>query len=95
VLPLPVDPRAAGTPGELARARREQILHTIFRHDVQPSSERPTGPLNIQHFHSRGLSLRNLYLGAPDLAVVRYRIVFNLVEHPGNVCMTELPAVRE
>jgi eukaryotic-like serine/threonine-protein kinase len=60
------------------------------------SSKRPTGPpLNIHHFHSRGLSWRNLYLGAPDLAVVRDRIVFNLGEHTGNVWMTELPAVRE
>ena len=46
----------------------------------------------IQHFHSRGLSWRNLYLGAPDIAVARDKIVFNLGEHSGNVWMTELPS---
>ena len=48
-------------------------------------------PLSIQHFHSRGLSWRNLYLGAPDIAVARDKIVFNLGEHTGNIWMTELP----
>jgi hypothetical protein len=45
----------------------------------------------IQHFHSRGLSWRNLYLGAPDIAVARDKIVFNLGEHSGNVWLTDLP----
>ena len=40
--------------------------------------------------HSRGLSWRNLDLGAPDIAVARDKIVFNLGEHSGNVWMTEL-----
>jgi Tol biopolymer transport system component/tRNA A-37 threonylcarbamoyl transferase component Bud32 len=63
----------------------------LWAQRLDPSSKRPVGsPLNIQHFHSRGLSWRNLYLGAPDLAVVRDRIVFNLGEHTGNVWMTEL-----
>jgi eukaryotic-like serine/threonine-protein kinase len=66
----------------------------LWAQRLDPASKRPTGPsLNIQHFHSRGLSWRNLYLGAPDLAVVRDRIVFNLGEHTGNVWMTELPKV--
>jgi Tol biopolymer transport system component len=64
----------------------------LWAQRLDPSSKRPTGPpLNIQHFHGRGLSWRNLYLGPPDLAVVRDRIVFNLGEHTGNVWMTELP----
>jgi hypothetical protein len=37
------------------------------------------------------LSWRNLYLGAPDIAVARDKIVFNLGEHTGNVWMTDLP----
>ena len=68
----------------------------LWAQRLDPSSRRPAGPpLNIQHFHSRGLSWRNLYLGAPDLAVVRDRIVFNLGEHTGNVWMTELPGARQ
>ena len=38
-------------------------------------------PLSIQHFPNKGLSWRNLYLGAPDIAVARDKIVFNLGEH--------------
>jgi Tol biopolymer transport system component len=57
--------------------------------------KRPSGsPLNVQHFHGRGLSWKNLYVGAPDLAVARDRIVFNLGEQSGNVWMTGLPPVR-
>ena len=58
----------------------------------RPGHEEPTGsPMAIQHFHSRGLSWRNLYLGAPDIAVARDKIVFNLGEHSGNVWLTDLP----
>jgi hypothetical protein len=56
----------------------------------------PSGPPpSMQHFQSRGLSLKNLYLGAPDLAVVRDRIVFNPGDHTGNAWMTERPRVRD
>ena len=58
-------------------------------------TKKPAGsPLAIQHFHSRGLSWRNLYLGPPDIAVARDKIVFNLGEHSGNVWMTELSPVN-
>ena len=68
----------------------------LWARRLDPSSKRPAGPpLNIQHFHSRGLSWRNLYLGAPDLAVGRESVFFNLGEHTGNVWMTALPTVRE
>jgi Tol biopolymer transport system component len=68
----------------------------LWAQRLDPSTKRPTGPpLNIQHFHSHGLSWRNLYLGAPGLAVARDRIVFNLGEHTGNVWMTDLPGMRE
>jgi hypothetical protein len=50
---------------------------------------------NIQHFHSRALSWRNLYLGAPDITVARDKIVFNLGEQTGNVWMMELPPIRD
>ena len=54
-------------------------------------TKKPAGPpLAIQHFHSRGLSWRNLYLGPPDIAVARDKIVFNLGEHSGNIWMIEL-----
>jgi hypothetical protein len=42
----------------------------------------------------QALSWRNPYLGAPDIAVARDRIVFNLGEHAGNVWMTGLPPDR-
>jgi Tol biopolymer transport system component len=48
-------------------------------------------PLGIQHFHGRGLSWKNLYLGAPDIAVARDKIIFNLGEHTGNIWMSQLP----
>jgi hypothetical protein len=51
--------------------------------------------LSIQHFHSRGLSWKNLRLGAPDTAVARGRIVFNLGEHTGNIWMTQLRRAQE
>jgi serine/threonine protein kinase len=53
------------------------------------------GPIAIQHFHSRGLSWRNLYLGAPDIAVARDKIILNLGEHSGNIWMTDLPPGRD
>ena len=64
----------------------------LWAQRLDRATKKPIGsPLGIQHFHSRGLSWRNLYLGAPDIAVSRNRIVFNLGEHSGNVWMTELP----
>ncbi len=68
----------------------------LWAQALDPTTKRPTGsPLNIQHFHSRALSWRNLYLGAPDIAVARDKIVFNLGEQTGNVWMTELPPMRD
>jgi hypothetical protein len=64
---------------------------------LDPATKRPTGdPLSLQHFHSRGLSWKNLYLGVPGIAVARDRIVFNLGEHSGNVWMMDFsePGVR-
>jgi hypothetical protein len=59
-------------------------------------TKQPTGaPLSIQHFHSRGLSWKNLYLGTPGIAVARDKIIFNLGEHTGNIWMTELPSPRD
>jgi hypothetical protein len=64
----------------------------LWAQRLDPATKRPTGPpLGIQHFHSRGLSWRNLYLGAPDIAVARDKIIFNLGEHSGNIWMTQLP----
>ena len=64
----------------------------LWAQRLDPATRRPIGaPLTIQHFHSRGLSWKNLYLGAPGIAVTRDRIVFNLGEHTGNVWMTEVP----
>ena len=64
----------------------------LWAHRLDPATKRPAGePLSIQHFHSRGLSWKNLYLGAPGIAVARDRIVFNLGEHSGNVWMMDLP----
>jgi Tol biopolymer transport system component len=63
----------------------------LWAQRLDPHAKTPSGaPQVIQHFHSRGLSWRNLYLGAPDIAVARDKIVFNLGEHSGNVWMTEL-----
>lgn len=68
----------------------------LWAQRLDPATKRASGmPLGIQHFHSRGLSWRNLYLGAPDIAVARDQIVFNLGEHTGNIWMTELPRIRD
>ncbi|MGH9257947.1 MAG: protein kinase domain-containing protein [Vicinamibacterales bacterium] len=68
----------------------------LWAQHLDPATKRPAGsPLSIQHFHSRGLSWRNLYLGAPDIAVVRDKIVFNLGEHTGNIWITELPPIQD
>ncbi len=68
----------------------------LWAQRIDPATKRPTGsPLSIQHFHSKGLSWRNLYLGAPGIAVVRDQIVFNLGEHTGNIWITELPPSRD
>ena len=64
----------------------------LWAQRIDPGKRTPTGsPMAIHHFHSRGLSWRNLYLGAPDIAVARDKIVFNLGEHSGNVWLTDLP----
>jgi TolB protein len=53
--------------------------------------KQPSGaPIPIQHFHSRGLSWKNLHLGDPGIAVAHDKIVFNLGAHTGNIWMTEL-----
>jgi hypothetical protein len=39
--------------------------------------------------------LRNLYLGAPGIAVARDKIIFNLGEHTGNIWMTQLSPLPE
>jgi hypothetical protein len=68
----------------------------LWAQPLDPATRRPAAaPLSIQHLHSRGLSWKNLYLGAPDIAVARDGIVFNLGEHTGNIWMTELPSVRD
>lgn len=62
----------------------------LWAQGLDPATKRPTGvPLSIQHFHSRGLSWRNLYRGAADIAVARDKILFNLGEHAGNIWMTQ------
>jgi Tol biopolymer transport system component/tRNA A-37 threonylcarbamoyl transferase component Bud32 len=64
----------------------------LWAQRLDPATKQPQGePLSISHFHSRGLSWKNLYLGAPGIAVARGRIVFNLGEHSGNIWMMELP----
>jgi serine/threonine protein kinase/Tol biopolymer transport system component len=68
----------------------------LWAQRLDPDTKRPAGePLSIQHFHSRGLSWKNLHLGAPTIAVARDRIVFNLGELTGNVWMTDLPPARD
>jgi eukaryotic-like serine/threonine-protein kinase len=64
----------------------------LWAQPLDRGTKRPIGSaLNIQHFHTRGLSWKNLYLGAPGLAVARNKVVFNLGEHTGNIWMTDLP----
>jgi serine/threonine protein kinase/Tol biopolymer transport system component len=68
----------------------------LWAQRLDATTKRPRGePLLIQHFHSRGLSWKNLYLGAPDIAVARDKVVFNLGEHTGNIWMTKLPPNRD
>jgi len=64
----------------------------LWAQRLDRGTKKPTGsPIAIHRFHSRGLSWRNLYLGAPDIAVTHDKIVFNLGEHSGNVWLTDLP----
>ena len=68
------------TPGPIATA-----LRASWAQRLDPVTKQPIGtPLSIQHFHDQGLSWKNLYLGAPGIAVARDKIVFNLGEHTGN-----------
>jgi Tol biopolymer transport system component/predicted Ser/Thr protein kinase len=63
----------------------------LWAQPLDPATKRPLGePVSIAHFHDRALSWKNLYLGAPGIAVARGRIVFNLGEHSGNVWMMNL-----
>ena len=63
----------------------------LWAQRLDPATKRPVGPpLGIQHFHTKGLSWRNLYLGPTGLAVARDKVVFNLGEHSGNIWMTQL-----
>jgi Tol biopolymer transport system component/predicted Ser/Thr protein kinase len=63
----------------------------LWAQRLDPATKQPIGTLlSIQHFHRRGLSSKNLYLGAPKIAVARDKIVFNLGEHTGNIWMTEI-----
>ena len=66
----------------------------LWAQRLDPATKRPAGsPLSIQHFHTKGLSTRNLYLGAPGVAVARDKVVFNLGEQSGNIWMTQLPKI--
>jgi serine/threonine protein kinase len=68
----------------------------LWAQHLDPVSKRPSGsPAAVQHFHSRGLSWKNLYVGEPGIAVAHDKIVFNLGEHTGNVWMTEVPRPRD
>jgi serine/threonine protein kinase/Tol biopolymer transport system component len=65
----------------------------LWAQRLDPTTKQPVGgPLCVRHFHNRGLSCRNLYLGSPGIAVAPGRIVFNLGEHTGNIWMMNLPA---
>ncbi len=67
----------------------------LWAQRLDPMTKRPSRqPFAIQHFHSRGLSWKNLYLGEPGVAVAHDKIVFNLGEHTGNVWMTEVPRIK-
>jgi hypothetical protein len=62
----------------------------LWAQRLDPATKRAIGvPLGVQHFHSRGLSWKNLSVGAPGMAVTRDRIVFNLGERTGNIWMTQ------
>ena len=68
----------------------------LWAQPVDPATKHPAGAaLAVQHFHNRGLSLRNLYVGTPDIIVGRDQVVFNLGEDTGNIWMTELPRVKQ
>jgi Tol biopolymer transport system component len=68
----------------------------LWAQRLNPISKRPAGTaLSIQHFHSRGLSWKNLHLGAPGIAVARDKLVFNLGENTGNIWMAELPRGKD
>jgi eukaryotic-like serine/threonine-protein kinase len=63
----------------------------LWAQHLDSTTKQPAGePLAVQHFHSKGLSWRNLYGGAPEIAVARDKVVFNLGEHTGNVWLTNL-----
>jgi Tol biopolymer transport system component len=65
----------------------------LWAQRLDRASKQPIGALlGIQHFHNRGLTWKNLYLGAPAITVARGRIAFNLGEHTGNIWMMSLPA---
>jgi eukaryotic-like serine/threonine-protein kinase len=67
----------------------------LWAQRLDPSTKRALGaPVAIAHFHSRGLSWRNLYVGAPDIVVGRDQVVFNLGDHTGNIYMIDLPLTR-
>jgi serine/threonine protein kinase len=67
----------------------------LWAQRLEAAKQPVSAPFPIEHFHSRGLSWRNLYLGAPGIAVARDKILFNLGEHTGNIWMTQLPRARE
>jgi eukaryotic-like serine/threonine-protein kinase len=68
----------------------------LWAQRLDPATKRPSGaPLGIHHFHIRGLSWKNLYLGAPDIAVASDKIIFNLGEHTGNIWITQLSRVPD
>ena len=68
----------------------------LWAQPLDRMTKRPTGsPVNVEHFHKRSLSWKNLYLYAPDIAVTRDKIVFSLGEHTSHIWMTELPPLNK
>ena len=68
----------------------------LWAQPLNAVSKRPSGaPSAIYHFHSRGLSWKNLYLGEPGIAIAHDRLVFNLGEHTGNIWLTELSRTKD